>query len=258
MPKICAKCGALKDISEFGTDHRTQCKQCLARKARAWRVRNPTKVRKMAITYYATHREKILTKHRGNKEHRTAYMQEYRNTHAEKLQKYSQEYTRAYRQKYGAELSAKNKKWVLANHERRKISNRMWHTKNPHASQQIRQRRRALKQSLPSTLTATEIQFCRQYFHYACAVCGREEGFQWTIALDHWIPLIAPECPGTVASNIIPLCHGIQGCNNMKKAQEASAWVTATFGKQKARIILKRIQQYFYMILQRSCNSDPT
>jgi hypothetical protein len=106
-------------------------------------------------------------------------------------------------------------------------------------------RRRARKHSLPDTLTHAEWQNALAYFGNCCAVCGRPRGLWHTIAADHWIPLASPNCPGTVKENMIPLCHGIDGCNNSKNDIDPSEWLILKFGKRRAKQILARIQAYF-------------
>jgi bacterioferritin-associated ferredoxin len=110
------------------------------------------------------------------------------------------------------------------------------------------QRRKARCLCLPDTLTEKNWDHALEYFHGCCAVCGRQLNDlfgEHTAAMDHWIPLSSPDCPGTVTTNIIPLCHGIDGCNQSKGAREPLAWLKWKFGKRKAKQILKRIQAYF-------------
>ena len=120
-----------------------------------------------------------------------------------------------------------------------------WRTAHPEVDRHNNQIRRTRKHALPFFFSLNEEAFCRSYFHYACAVCGNEEGFQWTIAMDHWIPLKATDCPGTLAANMIPLCHGRGGCNNSKKNKDPEPWLIKRFGPSKARHILKKIHSYF-------------
>lgn len=106
-------------------------------------------------------------------------------------------------------------------------------------------RRRARRRKLPDTMKQRDIEKCFAYFGHRCAVCGRPIGFWHTLAMDHWIPLTSPECPGTVPQNMIPLCHGIGGCNNAKHDKDPHEWLVATFGKRKATKIEKQIGAYF-------------
>lgn len=113
--------------------------------------------------------------------------------------------------------------------------------------------KRARKRSLPDTFTPRDWQRSLEYFNGCCAVCERplRDLFgSHTASADHWIPLVSPNCPGTVPTNIVPLCHGVGGCNNSKEAKNASEWLIGKFGKRRAREILKRIEAYFEWVKQ--------
>jgi len=109
-------------------------------------------------------------------------------------------------------------------------------------------KRMARKRSLPDTFTVEQANQCLTYWHDSCAVCGRKRGLWNTIAYDHWIPLASSICPGTIATNIIPLCHGLDGCNNSKGDRDPGEWLTDRFGLRKAKSIIKRIETYFAQI----------
>lgn len=109
-------------------------------------------------------------------------------------------------------------------------------------------RRRARVRNLPNDYTSTDWQNALNYFYGCCAICGRQQGFFHTLAMDHWIPLSSSNCPGTVPSNIVPLCHGIDGCNNSKGNRDALEWLTSKYGKQKAKEKFNNIQTYFASI----------
>lgn len=107
------------------------------------------------------------------------------------------------------------------------------------------ERRKARQLGLPDTLTIQQWNHALVYFNHSCAVCGRFIGLWHTIAMDHWMPLSDNNCPGTIAKNIVPLCHGLDGCNNKKRNRNPVEWLTDTYGKRKANKILRRIEQYF-------------
>ena len=116
-----------------------------------------------------------------------------------------------------------------------------------------RQNRKARKSSLPNTLTHVQWQHALNYFNGCCAVCGRQMNDmfgEFTAAMDHWIPLSykGDDNPGTVAGNIVPLCHGVGGCNNSKHATNPEAWLKREFSTRKASQIMRRIQDYFNSI----------
>ena len=106
-------------------------------------------------------------------------------------------------------------------------------------------RYRARKRGLPAAFSDADWLRATAYFGGCCAVCGRPPGLWHTMAQDHWIPLTSPECPGTIPCNILPLCHGIEGCNNSKGDRDPVKWLTWKYGKSKANVILERIRAYF-------------
>jgi 5-methylcytosine-specific restriction endonuclease McrA len=104
------------------------------------------------------------------------------------------------------------------------------------------------KRNYPHKFTDKDWKHAVTYFNGCCAVCGRQLKDLFgthTAAMDHWIPISSPNCPGTVPTNIVPLCHGEMGCNNLKSGKDAETWVLETYGKIKGKKILKRINDYF-------------
>jgi len=97
-------------------------------------------------------------------------------------------------------------------------------------------------------MTVANWHYALDYFHNCCAVCERQLNDLFnshTASQDHWIPQSHPDCPGYVPTNIIPLCHGVDGCNNRKHARDAVEWLTEQYGKVKAQKILHKINTYF-------------
>jgi len=108
----------------------------------------------------------------------------------------------------------------------------------------------ARKAGLPYTLTTEQWQHALNYFNGCCAVCERQlnDMFgEFTKSADHWIPLSyeGGDNPGTVAENIIPLCHGVDGCNNSKGATLPMEWLQQKFSRYKSKKIIDKIQKYF-------------
>lgn len=143
----------------------------------------------------------------------------------------------------------------------REAQRRHYQTK-PNKAEFVRvyaERRRARKRSLPDTLTHDEWQRALAYFGNRCAVCERV--FEDAPALrsktaDHWIPLSSPHCPGTVATNIVPLCgesaDGSGGCNHSKGAKLPDEWLKERYGDIAAAEILNRIEAYFAWVRQQT------
>jgi hypothetical protein len=104
--------------------------------------------------------------------------------------------------------------------------------------------------SLPSDFTQDDRSFAFEYFSGRCAVCEKplQDLFGETSpSTDHWVPVCdpRPDNPGTVPTNIIPLCHGAGGCNNKKGSRDPVEWLNDEFGARKAKEILERIETFF-------------
>jgi hypothetical protein len=146
-------------------------------------------------------------------------------------------------------IRAADRAAYAANPEPKKASARRYEQTHkealaPGKKRRCRQRH-TRQQSLPDTWTATQEAFMLTYWQHSCAVCGQQAGLLWILAFDHWIPLSHPSCPGTIATNMLPLCHGITGCNNSKHARLPHPWLIQKFGKRKTAKIEKAIAAYF-------------
>jgi len=127
------------------------------------------------------------------------------------------------------------------------------HPLTPEKSRISTDRRVRRLESLDNTFTQNEWLFALEYFHGCCAVCGRQLNDLMgthTASADHWYPL--SKGGATTALNIVPLCHGLDGCNNKKHANDPVKWLTKEFGKRKAGKILKRIQDYFNVVSKKA------
>jgi len=65
------------------------------------------------------------------------------------------------------------------------------------------------------------------------------------ITLTFLIPLVSPDCLGTVPENIVPLCHGVSGCNNEKQNLHPQKWLERKFGEAEAKQKLLEIEAFF-------------
>jgi len=234
--KKCSACHEFKDESAFSRSKSrpdglcSQCKLCQAayrvtpeaQAVRAqYREKNRTRIRRYGVVFRAKHHEALCIKFAAR-----------RVTHHEKIQSGIQSWRMAH-----PEIVRKyQQKWASANKEKCRIA---------------LIRRRARKRGLPDTFTQEQWHFALTYFDHSCAVCGNQEGFFWTLAMDHWIPMANPDCPGTIATNIVPLCHGQGGCNNSKCNKDPHAWLLKKYGKAKTAKIEARIAAYFALVAER-------
>lgn len=131
--------------------------------------------------------------------------------------------------------------FAVKRRERYRQYGRRYHVVRSQASKQYEKR----KASLPNTLTTQQWNACLDYWQFACAVCGCSSLDGFMITADHWIPLSSPNCPGTIATNTIPLCQGVDGCNNRKGNFDPDVWLIRQYGYGHAAEIKARIQAYF-------------
>lgn len=107
------------------------------------------------------------------------------------------------------------------------------------------QRRRQRVAGRLEDLTPEQWQAAIDFFGGCCAYCGRPPDLFRVLCVEHFIPISSPDCPGTTASNCLPACSGLDGCNNKKHTKNPETWIVKTFGKSKGAKILKRIKDYF-------------
>ncbi len=232
--KQCTKCGEIKLAApEFFSRDKSrkdglypQCKRCHAEYNAEHRAVNRDHYVELAAEYRA-----------ANRERRSEYMAKYRTAHRERIAERQVKYRAAHRERIAERKAKYNAEYFDSS--RGKAANKM-----------CDHRRRARKRNLPHTFTAQNWQRALDYFGDCCAVCGRPQGLWHTLAADHWIPLSDPrfDNPGTVPTNIVPLCHGEGGCNNRKNNHDPVEWLQSTFGARKAAKILSRIEQYFQWV----------
>lgn len=162
-------------------------------------------------------------------------------------------YWKQFRRENGEKLNAYYADWSRKNRGHSKAKTQRWRLRHPeryhHLNKAQNLRYRARKKSLPDDFTSEDWQIALGYFNGCCAVCGREPSELYYIAADHWIPLKSATCPGTVTTNIVPLCHSKKGgtgsCNLTKKNRVAEKWLVDYHGEEKALEILERINAYF-------------
>lgn len=105
---------------------------------------------------------------------------------------------------------------------------------------------RARMWGLEANFTLEDWQRAKDYFGGCCAVCGKPPNEFRQIVADHWYPLTRGH--GTVASNIVPLCHVVHrppgepsSCNGSKNAKLPEAWLVQRYGEDEAKVILARL-----------------
>lgn len=219
----------------------------------ATKERNREKTKKRNKRNYEDKREIILL---HVKEYRQNNIEEIREKDRQRNASLTEE-KRLAKNARARQRRQENKEHVLAteaayrlqNHGKLNAYSREWNKANPDSHKVVYQRRQANKRNLPAWWNNEHWSFAQQYFDYCCAVCETPlRGLFHTAGADHWIPLSANNCPGTIPTNMLPLCHGEGGCNNSKGKKDPEAWLTKRYGKRKANTILKRIHTYFDIV----------
>ncbi len=205
--------------------------------SRKWAAANPEKVRERGRKYFIANPEKF--KEQGRK---------YRADNPEK----GREYSRKYRAANPEKARESSRKWAAANPEKVRERGRKYRADNPEKLRDRDRKRRTIEAKLPYDFPPWMVNRALDYWHGCCAICGRqlEDLFNTHIgALDHWIALRDPrpieDNPGTVATNMIPLCHGIAGCNNKKFNKDPYEWVKQEHGTRKAKPIIAEVETFF-------------
>jgi hypothetical protein len=214
-------------------------------------LRLAEKIRARNRANYLKHGEKIRARNRANyianREKRLAQMAEYQRSHPEVFKRSTAKWLEKYpeQRRIGqAAYQQKNSQQIYSKKVARQKA-------NPEKARTISERRRARKLGLPDTWTHEQHRFMLAYWQHTCAACGAQEGFFWKLSIDHWIPLSSSQCPGTIATNLVPLCSGKTGCNTTKCNKDPKEWLIHRFGKAKAAKILKAVATYFAEVHRR-------
>ncbi len=154
--------------------------------------------------------------------------------------------------RYGCKICSKKseRKYREANPGKVRGATRKWQTANPGKVRGATRKWRTGKAKLPCNFSVWKERRAYDYFNGCCAVCKRQLNDLFDThnkSMDHWIAVTdqRPDNPGTVATNMIPLCHGVGGCNNRKNDKDAREWLVQEYGTRNARVIIARVEQYF-------------
>jgi hypothetical protein len=286
--KICTCCRqSLPATTEYFKRHKacsdglyTRCKTCESRLRKKKYQENLEEAREEAREKYKKNRQAILSRMKVRRESDPEYHQRVLEVKRESYHRYGEknrEKKRNYIACHREQEKERAKEWYWNNRER----SLQYHRDHPESVQSWRKKNhihvlqysRSYKETHQASVSAdakrqnfkrreriasNEISWngkdwkiCLDYFDHRCAVCGRPSGLFHVLAADHWIPL--SKGGETTRFNIIPLCHGIDGCNNKKHHKSSDAWLIESFGKRKANAIMKKIRDYFDFIKESDC-----
>lgn len=204
---------------EYAREYRAKNADRLREEKRQYREENKEAIAKKKHDYHAVNRERISAWRKLYYARNSRHLRDYQKKHKAANSSLIKRRYAVYRQSGGARVSQNN--------------------------------RRARSLSLVATFTTQQWHYALDYFRGCCAVCGRQLKDLFgthTVAQDHWIPLSSPNCPGTTVTNIVPLCHGEDGCNNSKKDRDPLEWLVWKYGKSKGMQIFKRVEAYLELV----------
>lgn len=168
---------------------------------------------KPALSKQERQRESSKKFRLANREKVAEYNKQYKLANREKIAAQRKEYYLANRDK----ILAQNKQYRLANPEKFAEIRRQWDSLNKDKKRETRQRRRARKHSLESTLTFAEWQKIVDDHFGRCCYCGAKSD---SLTQDHVVPV--SNGGGYTAENIVPACSR---CNSSKGAKDYKKFV---------------------------------
>lgn len=168
-------------------------------------------------------------------------------------QKYPERYRESQKRYYDAnpeKCQASSRRYWEQNPEKVKGIVRNWQSKNGEKLRVIKQRRVARMNNQPYELTAAEWDKALNYWKGCCAYCSQ---LLEQVTLDHYIPVSAKNCPGTIVTNVLPACVY---CNTSKNDTAVNIWLVTRFGNDLAEKIDMEIQKYFQFVIKGEQNDE--
>lgn len=252
--KTCTICSRALPIHLFrlsGKKHRSECRECERTRARDYmtrrRLESPDLVKLNKRTSYLRNREKYIERakqiYQATRETRLEKASLYRDRNRERIRQWHRQYYRENREK----RLAKDRKYRQQNPDKCRVRYRVYKDKNRVLIRALNRLRKARLSHQKVQYTQSDWERALYFFNGCCAVCGRQPGLWHTLAQDHWIPLKHGGL--TAPNNIVPLCHGVNGCNNRKHDKFPKEWLNEMYGKKKALAILKRVESFFASLI---------
>ena len=236
--KRCSKCKQWKPATSgfYNTDRskpdglRPDCRDC----RHEFNIRED--VRERTRNYHA--RDDVQQRNRDYDRRRAPQKREYARLRYLEIRDEKREYNKQYHSKHAEELRFRNREYRAQNPEKVKAALHRWQQNNPTKVQIGNHSYQARRRELPNAFTHDDWLEAIDYWHNCCAYCGQPG----KLTLDHYIPLSNPDCPGTVAYNVVPACGR---CNTSKRNNPVRNWLSKKFGEEQAREIEAQIQAYF-------------
>lgn len=134
-------------------------------------------------------------------------------------------------------------RYFSQNRDQINAAKRSRYAQNPFRRKQQGHRYRATQRELPSDFEQSDWERALDFWHGVCAYCGNPPQL-WdkprALQQDHFVPVARGGA--YTKDNMLPAC---KTCNSGKKNSDPVEWIRKRFGKKRAKIILKRIEDYF-------------
>ncbi len=166
--------------------------------------------------YYYENRKMCLEKAAEYREANRETINAWHRQHYAENKEQKAEQDRIYNETHRVEVSKRRRKYRNAHRVETRMRNRM--------------RKLRLRFS-NADYTQRDWLDCLIYWKDRCAICGNGASDDRYICADHWIPLSKGRV--THKLNILPLCHGINGCNNQKHDKDGANWLIKKLGQDK-------------------------
>ena len=262
--KFCSKCGKELPLNMFGKrqdskdGYTYECKECqkermkqyyqgnkehIAESRRQYQQDNKERIAEYHKQYQQDNREHIAECHkqyqRDNKEHiaesRRQYQQDNKEHIAEHKEQYYQdhkEHVKQHLQEHKEYITKRTKQYKEDNREHLAEHAKQYQHEHLEKFRISNQKRRALKKSLPATLTINQWKTAKLYFDNKCAYCGKE----LPLEQEHFIAM-SKNGEYTI-NNIIPSC---KSCNDSKYKHDFFTWYPRYkyYSKKRETKILK-------------------
>lgn len=261
--KRCRKCGEQKLATIENFSVHTECKgglnsacrDCTSKRSKTYREKNREKILATKKIYRETYPDKVrqqyLTWLEKNRDRVRISSRTYYLENREQIRAKGREHYLTHQFIY----IVRSREWRKNNPGKFSDQTREWRKKKPERVKAILMRYRARKRNLPDHFTAYDWEECLKYWGYRCAVCDRTPDGEYLLGADHWIPIsdAREDNPGTVPTNIIPLCCcGANNCNSSKSNKNAMDWLILKLGEQAAMQKLAEIEAYFEFVKNRN------
>ncbi len=207
---------------------RKQCKVCVITSNNERRKRDPQKRRDYEKKRCDENRQKVRDENRL-----------YQQSHKEAVAGYRKKWRSQEQNKLKTKISSQI--YYLKNKTKINLADKNWRENNKDKKNRITHRYMAKKRNLDFHWTEEDWNFALGYWNHQCAVCKNSDK---TLHKDHWIPLSYSEGfnPGTVPSNIIPLCSS---CNSSKCSSLPEEWLRSKYPQQIVSEILDKVRLFF-------------